>query len=270
MARQKKPEEPPAGAPAWMVSYGDMVTLVLTFFILMFAFSTVDVKKYQQIVNTMRGAMGGNVGVLEQGTSLDMAGEMTSTSNPSYDKVLKQLQKILDQEALKNEVEIRQNGRDITVSFKEKLFFLIGSADILPEALPILNEVGAVISEQHLEIRVEGHTCDIPIRTSKFPSNWELSAIRAVNVTRYLIEKVGLDAKKVSVAGYGQYRPMVPNTSNESRARNRRVDIVLLNAISGQKFNQPTGNVNQGHNDNQNSKGENNGRGEKSQGRTEN
>jgi chemotaxis protein MotB len=247
MLRRKKPGEQPPGCPAWMVTYGDMVTLVLTFFVLMFAFSTVDTLKYKQIVNSLRGAMGGNIGVLQDGTTLDMISEVTSTGSPSYDKVLKQLQMILDRQDMQDKVELRQNGRNIIVSFKEKLFFLIGSADILKEALPILNEVGVVIREQQLAIRVEGHTCDIPIRTPKFPSNWELSAIRAVNVSKYLIEKAGINPKKVSVAGYGQYRPMVPNTSKESRARNRRVDIVIINAITGDG------------DDNQKSKGEDNG-----------
>jgi chemotaxis protein MotB len=247
MLRRKKPDERPPGTPAWMVTYGDMVTLVLTFFVLMFAFSTVDTQKYKLIVNSLRGAMGGNIGVLQDGTTLDMISEVTSTGSPSYDKVLKQLQMILDRQDMQDKVELRQNGRNIIVSFKEKLFFRIGSADILKEALAILNEVGAVIREQRLAIRVEGHTCDIPIRTVKFPSNWELSAIRAVNVSKYLIEKAGLNPQKVSVAGYGQYRPMVANTSEEARARNRRVDIVIINAITSDGAK------------NQKSKGEDNG-----------
>jgi chemotaxis protein MotB len=255
MAKFRRREEHPPGSPAWMTTYGDMVTLVLTFFVLMFAFSTVDSQKYQQIVNSLRGAMGGNIGVLQQGTTLDMVGEMTTTGNPSYDRVLKQLQKILEQEVNKDKVELSQNGRNIIVSFKEKLFFKIGSADIRAEALPILNEVGKVIREQKLTMRVEGHSCDIPIRTVKFPSNWELSAIRAVNVSKYLIEKVQVAPQKVSVAGYGQYRPMVPNTSEANRARNRRVDIVLVNAILERNIKK------QDSNNNLNNKGESNGRG---------
>jgi chemotaxis protein MotB len=255
MAKFRRREEHPPGSPAWMTTYGDMVTLVLTFFVLMFAFSTVDSQKYQQIVNSLRGAMGGNIGVLQQGTTLDMVGEMTTTGNPSYDRVLKQLQKILEQEVNKDKVELSQNGRNIIVSFKEKLFFKIGSADIRAEALPILNEVGKVIREQKLTMRVEGHSCDIPIRTVKFPSNWELSAIRAVNVSKYLIEKVQVAPQKVSVAGYGQYRPMVPNTSEANRARNRRVDIVLVNAILDRNIKK------QDSNNNLNNKGESNGRG---------
>jgi chemotaxis protein MotB len=264
MARFKKPEDRPSGAPAWMTTYGDMMTLVLTFFVLMFAFSSIDSFKYQQIVNSLRGALGGNVGVLDQGTSLNMINEMTSTGSPSYDKVFRKLQKVLEQESNKDKVELRRNGKDIIVSFKEKLFFAIGSAKIKAEALPILNEVGAVIRKEQLGIRVEGHTCDIPIRTAKYPSNWELSAIRAVNVGKYLIENSALNPRMVAVSGYGQYRPMVPNTSPASRARNRRVDIVIVNALLNRS--RPNNEVNSHHNNNQNSKGGANGRGEQRQG----
>jgi chemotaxis protein MotB len=249
MARGKKPKEPPRGTPAWMVTYGDMMTLVLTFFVLLFAISSVDMQKYKKAVNSLRGALGGNVGVLEQGTALEPTGGVTGADN----QVLEQLQKILGKSDTKDKVEIRKNGKDIIVSFKEKLFFTIGSADILNEAIPLLTEVGTIIRDQQLAIRVEGHTCDIPIRNSKFPSNWELSAIRAVNVSKYLIEKVRLRPEKVSVAGYGQYRPMVANTSDEARARNRRVDLVILNAITNGDHNQ------QDSNNNSNSKGEDNG-----------
>lgn len=230
MPRKKKEDPPPPGAPLWMTTYGDMVTLVLTFFVLMFAFSTVDKQKYVQIVNSLRGAMGGNVGVLNQGTSVELTGQLVSINPPTYDKLLKQLQKILEKEMNREKVEIRGDGKEIVISFKEKLFFLIGSADILNEAFPILNEVGEVIRDQGLVVRIEGHTCDIPIRTTRFPSNWELSAIRAVNVGKYLIETIGVTPENVSIGAYSQYRPMVPNTSEENRARNRRVDIVITNA----------------------------------------
>ena len=230
MPRKKKVDPPPPGAPLWMGTYGDMVTLVLTFFVLLFAFSTVDKQKYVQIVNSLRGAMGGNVGVLNQGTAVDRTSELVGISPPNYDKVLKQLQKVLERDLNREKVEIRGDGKEIVVSFKEKLFFLIGSADILNEALPILNEVGEVIRDQGLVVRIEGHTCDIPIRTARFPSNWELSATRAANVGKYLIENIGVKPENISIGAYSQYRPMVPNTSEENRARNRRVDIVITNA----------------------------------------
>jgi chemotaxis protein MotB len=235
--RKKKADVPPPGAPLWMTTYGDMITLVLTFFILLFAFSSIDAQKYIQIANSLKGALGGNLGVLNTGSSVTPEGAMTSIAPTSYNQIMKQLKSILDKTQTKENVEVRGDGKEIIVSFKEKLFFRIGSADILKEALPVLSDVGAVIRDQKLIIRVEGHTCNIPIRTVRFPSNWELSAIRAVNVARYLIESIGIVPERLSVAAYGQYRPMVPNTSAENRARNRRVDIVITNINKNPNFN---------------------------------
>jgi chemotaxis protein MotB len=229
LLRKKKADAPQPGAPLWMCTYGDMVTLVLTFFILMFAFSSIDAQKYVQIANSLKGALGGNVGVLNTGSSVTPESTLTSISPPSYNQIMQQLKSILKETQTKENVEVRGDGEEIIVSFKEKLFFRIGSADILSEALPVLKDVGDVIRDQRLVIRVEGHTCNIPIKTPRFPSNWELSAIRAVNVSKYMIESVGVVPEQISVAAYGQYRPMVPNTSRENQARNRRVDIVITN-----------------------------------------
>lgn len=221
-----------------MLTYGDMVTLVLTFFVMLFAFSTIDKQKYVQIVSSLRSALGGGIGVLNGGTAVEISGIRGNLAAASYDQILQQLQRILGKETTRNNVEIRGDGKEITVSFKEKLFFLIGSADILDEALPLLNEVGEVIRDQGLTIRVEGHSCDLPISNAQYPSNWELSAIRAVNVSKYLIERVNVKPENISVAAYGQYRPMVPNTSAANRARNRRVDII----ITGDSFKKKTNN----------------------------
>lgn len=224
--RKKKAESPPPGAPGWMTTYGDMVTLLLTFFILMYAFSTIDSQKYVQISNSLKGALGGNVGVLNQGTSVEPKGSFTSIV--AAKKVFTQLQKVLNKKGLEGKVELSENAKGITISFKERLFFKLGSADILSEGYAILSEVGTILVEQPFPIRIEGHTCDLPIRSYKFPSNWELSAGRAVNVARYLTEKSGLNPVKISISAFSQYQPLVPNISEENRSRNRRVDIVIL------------------------------------------
>lgn len=223
--RKKKPPEP-QGTPAWMTTYGDMVTLLLTFFVLMYAFSTIDTQKYLQIANSLKGALGGNIGVLNQGISVERKSEFASVI--AARKVFDQLQKILSKKGLEGKIELSENEKGITISFKEKLFFNIGSADILSEGYLILTEVGSILAEQTFPIRIEGHTCDLPIRNNKFPSNWELSATRAVNVARFLTEKNNLNPTKVSISAFGQFKPLVPNTSEENRARNRRVDIVIL------------------------------------------
>lgn len=225
--RRRKPPENKGGAPGWMTTYGDMVTLLLTFFVMLYASSTIDTQKYIQIVNSLRGALGGNVGVLNNGASVQNIGDKT-TENLVYRRLLEQLTRVVSQRGLEGKVEISTTDEGIVLSFKERLFFRIGSADILIEAYSILNEVGTILKEHELPIRVEGHTCDLPIKNYKFPSNWELSAIRAINVVRYLIENSKIKPELISSAAYGQYRPIVENHNEENRARNRRVDIIII------------------------------------------
>lgn len=206
-----------------MVTYGDMVTLVLTFFVLLYSFSAIDAKKYIQISNSLKGALGGNVGVLNQGITVDDLGEVTNPAQVMFE----QLQKILSKKGLEGKVELSQTREGIVISFKERLFFRIASADILDDAYPVLNEVGSILKENTFPIRIEGHSCDLPIKNQRFPSNWELSSIRAVNVTKYLIDRIQIPPEQLSVAAYGPYRPLVPNTSEENRGKNRRVDIII-------------------------------------------
>ncbi len=208
-----------------MVTYGDMVTLVLTFFVLLYAFSSIDAKKYIQISNSLRGALGGNVGVLQHGITVDDIGELTTPSPAQL--MFQRLQSILNNKGLEGKVELSQTKEGIVISFKERLFFKIASADILEEAIPILDEVGAILKENTFPIRIEGHSCDLPISNYRFPSNWELSSIRAVNVTKYLIDHIKIPPEQLSVAAYGPYRPLVPNTSEQNREKNRRVDIII-------------------------------------------
>ena len=109
------------------------------------------------------------------------------------------------------------------------MFFDLGKANLKPEAVEILRKVAPTLRSLPNPLRVEGHTDDLPIRTSQFPSNWELSVHRATNVVRYLVEEEGFDPKKLSAAGYSEYRPLVPNNSDANRQINRRVDIIIMN-----------------------------------------
>ncbi|NLY74781.1 MAG: flagellar motor protein MotB [Firmicutes bacterium] len=223
---KKKPEESPPGAPVWMITYGDMVTLVLCFFVALFAFSTIDKQKYVQIAQSLRGALSGGEGVFRGQVSTSDTN--FNRYNQMFNQMYQELRRIIDNEELRGKAEITITERGITISFKEKLFFKIGSADILPEAFPILEQVGNVLKERAYPLRIEGHTCDLPINSVQFPSNWELSAIRAVRVSKHLINKVGYRPELISIAGYGEYQPLVPNINEENRAKNRRVDIVII------------------------------------------
>ncbi len=221
---KKKPDEPAPGAPLWNVTYGDMVTLVLCFFVALFAFSSIDSKKYQEMQLSLRAAFGGEGGVLTGSPSVFNAQIVPSPVEQMY----QELKKAVEDTKWKGKAEVTITERGITISFKEKLFFNIGSASITSEAYPVLESVGRILKARRYPLRVEGHTCDLPIRSAQFPSNWELSALRAINVAKFLINRVEFEPERISVAGYGQYHPLVPNDSEENRARNRRVDIVII------------------------------------------
>lgn len=125
-------------------------------------------------------------------------------------------------------VHVEYTERGVVIRFADRVLFDLGRADLKPEAVEILDQLVGLLRTVPNPVRVEGHTDDLPINNERFPSNWELSTARATNVIKYFIEKHGLDPTKFSAAGYGEYRPLVPNDSMENRALNRRVDIVLL------------------------------------------
>jgi chemotaxis protein MotB len=115
------------------------------------------------------------------------------------------------------------------ISVREAASFAVGKADLDPEAERLFHEIGVTLAEVPNAVRVEGHTDDVPISTTRFRSNWELSTARATSVVAYFVEHVGLAPDRLSAAGYGEFHPQVSNDSDHARAKNRRVDVVVLN-----------------------------------------
>lgn len=234
--RAQKGDESAPGAPLWMVTYSDMVTLLLAFFVLLFSFSSVDAKKFQQVVISMRGALG----VLEGSPSsspdslLDTSGMMEALGEHVADlqqmgQVESELRRTLDRLGLEQSVALTYEERGLVVRFMEGVLFDTGRADIRPDAVPVLEELAQTLVGLPNHIRVEGHTDNVPIRTARFPSNWELSVNRATSVIRYFLEHhEGFSPKRLSAAGYGEYRPIADNDTAPGRQQNRRVDIVVL------------------------------------------
>ena len=239
MRRRLQEEEEQEGAPGWMVSYADLTQLLLTFFILLFALSSVDAHKFRQAVISLQGALG----VLPAGTGVidvhDLPPAPPSLRPDEYgdaeiasmEKVKDVFQEYLYGRSLTGSVHLELTERGLVVSFMDKVLFDVGNAELRQEAREVLSEVAVILRDMPNDIRIEGHTCDLPIRTSKFPSNWELSTSRACAVLRYFIEETRLAPERFSAMGYGEYRPKVPNTDEFSRSLNRRVDVVILKDI---------------------------------------
>jgi chemotaxis protein MotB len=233
--RLTKTEDPPRTQP-WLTSYADMVTLLWTFFILLFAVSVLSAEKFDAAVRSYGSA----VGVMPVGgaTILPGGGGGTPLPDPMAAIVAMELEQLrvtgesfsreLAGAGLAGKVSVEMDERGLILRFADSVLFDLGSAELRPEATEALLFVGKMIKDLENPIRVEGHTDDWPISTEKFPSNWELSSGRAGSVVRFLIEKCGVREKQLQVAGYAEFRPIDTNETAEGRQRNRRVDIVIL------------------------------------------
>lgn len=228
MPRRKREQDVPAGSPLWMTTYSDMVTLLLAFFVLMFAFSSIDIQQFQRIMSAFQGSSG----VLDGGRTLTTADPFQEASSEVDFEHLYELQRqisaYLEYENLDDTVFLEMDERGLIIRFADQVFFDIGQAELKSEAREILRTIAPMLLELDNPIRVEGHTDNLPINTLQFPSNWELSTHRASRVIRYLVEQEGFDPNHLSAAGYGEFRPIRPNDTADNRSMNRRVDIVIL------------------------------------------
>lgn len=230
--RSKKVEEEPGddfpSSPAWMTTYSDMVTLLLTFFILMISFSTVNEIKFEQAALSLKGALG----VMKRFPSprRNMGLDITPDDMKRRQQVMNdvnEIQKKAEELGIRDQVHIKLTDEGLLIQLGDKVLFDLGKADLRPEAYPILDVVGQTMKGKASDVLVSGHTDNIPINTPEFPSNWELSTARALQVVKYLINKVGVEPQILGATGFSEYKPVVPNDSPENRQRNRRVEFLI-------------------------------------------
>lgn len=240
MAKFEKKQS--AGAPEWMATYGDLVTLLLCFFIMLFATSNVDSGKFDVLVQAFNPSIfeftGGDniVGVLDGDENKEMSEFLSEEL--VYQAELKGLETSLEQfikkEELEDSLEIIRDSDKITLRFSSSLLFESGKAVLKSDVKPYLNKISKTLPSDY-DIQIEGHTDNLPISNSQYASNWELSAFRGINVLKYLIDNCGIDSSRLSVAGYGEFRPIADNSTNEGRSKNRRVDIILFKQTTNEK-----------------------------------
>ncbi len=228
----------------WLITYADMITLLMAFFIMMYAMSVVDLKKFQDLSGAMGHVFGGaresspfpgevtggGASLLPGGTGLldgSMPGSVVGSASLA-NRITEQVKQNLPDD-LSDLVDVVHSDNRVTVRLKEaSVLFPLGRATRSSQARRILREIGAVLYDVPYSLRIEGHTCDLPIHTYEYPSNWELSATRAASVMAYLIRQARISPLRVSARGLGDTQPLVPNDLPSRRARNRRVDIVIL------------------------------------------
>ena len=217
-----------AGMMRWLLTYADMITLLMAFFIMMYSMSVLNQQKFRQAAESLRSEFGPQ---RPEATSGD-AGLMPDVSL-ALEKDVQSVEDRLREYAKKNDLEdlIRTTHRDrsLVISLaSDNLLFARGEAELRPPALAILDKIAGLLKGIPNAITVEGHTCNLPISTQRYPSNWELSGARACSVVRYLIAEKRLDAKRLAATGYADSRPIAPNDTEDGRVRNRRVNLVIL------------------------------------------
>jgi chemotaxis protein MotB len=267
LRRKKVNHEEEGGSERWLVSYADFITLLFAFFTTLYAISTVDAQKMGQMVVSMRSSF--DSAVFSQGSrtlslskgsggadsSSAMIQNHTVKGGPDVkERTLKELESLkessrkpilsgekamgrlkrsvetlLGAEVIKGKVRAHMESRGLVISLGEIGLFDSGSDQIKPEGKILLDTLATSLVSLGNYIRIEGHTDDVPIHNLRFPSNWELATARATAVIAHLISDFGIKPELISAAGYAEYRPCASNDTEEGKARNRRVDVVVLN-----------------------------------------
>lgn len=257
MKRRKARRTQSSGAPKWMVTYSDMVTLILVFFILLFSMSQIDLAKFEAISESFR-----NRNILEffpSAVPLDNPTEHTSTKESgkqtnefdtptqlpditdrdreteekdSLDVLLADVDRFLEDNDLNDVISANRTKRGVVLVLQESILFDSGEAEIIESGKPFLERVGSLLLEIPNNVKVEGHTDSRPISNFRYPSNWELSGARASSVIRHLITENEFAHERFSAVGYAETRPIVPNSSAANWSKNRRVEIVILEEAS--------------------------------------
>jgi chemotaxis protein MotB len=243
----------------WLVSYADFITLLFAFFVVLYASSQVDKRKaghlaeaikvaFQELgafnaSNAKTSGQGGRAVPIEDTQDVEndkLAAELGNIISPGKEKLAgaaetqslkdaqQEIQKALNPEIERHEVSMSMRPDGLAISLKEIGFFDSGTATIRPDALDAISRLAAVLKLRPENLRIEGHTDNVPIHNSRFASNWELSASRATEMIRMLITQYELDPGRLSASGYAEFHPIAANNTVLGRAQNRRVDIVIL------------------------------------------
>ncbi len=219
----------------WLVTYADLMTILLVFFVLLYTLAFFEKEKYKHAVETIKvqiekdANLFGLMELMEVPETMDTKITIEDiTGMHSKEKILfDKITKFARTSSQKQNISTRILDGKIIVSVKGKALFNSGSASLNSTAISIFNEIILILDDYpEYNINIKGHTDNIPIATKVFPSNWELSAVRATTVLKYLIAK-GINPKRLTATGFGMVMPLVPNTSKNNRAQNRRVEFVL-------------------------------------------
>lgn len=216
----------------WLLTYSDLITLLLIFFIVMYATCSVDSEKYKQLSQAMKGSFNNSYN-MPQDEDINNSNDEILSEEEMLTQVKSKVDKLVNDLELKGSITTSIQEKGLVITFNDTVLFNSGEANIKDDWKTKLISISKVLNGIDNYIRVEGHTDNVDIKTPYFNSNWQLSSIRAANVAEFLINDGNINPARLSAIGYGENRPVKSNDTEEGRTANRRVDILILNS----KFN---------------------------------
>ena len=238
MAKKKKHDEEEGNQERWLLTYADLITLLLGLFVILYSMSRVDLERFKSMGEALRTTFKGKPAMIMPkpgippvgggaGPYEDLVGGTYPDTSEAY-LTLKISEVLEDMADMAGGVSVEVEERGVVVHLTESIMFDLGKATLRPEAAKLLKDVTPVLVRSGRPLMIEGHTDNLPIKTHEFPSNWQLSATRAANVVHFLTTRTGVPENQISAAAYADQRPVAPNETEVGRQRNRRVDIVFL------------------------------------------
>lgn len=246
------------GRDRWLITYADLITLLLIFFVMMFAMSRLDTQKYEVITQSLQLTFKNGDSILEKGSGLTGDADKYTHKNPDTAKKpqengsaalsdrelafrkqeqdLQNLMQVISQyvkdNSLEDQIFVADQPQGISITLSDKFLFDAGRADLKQGSAPILDKLASLFKNLHTVISIEGHTDNLPIvYASKYKDNWELSGARALSVLRFFLDQQHLDSEGFQYAGYGETRPVGDNATEAGRQKNRRVEIIVLRQL---------------------------------------
>ena len=228
LTRRRRAAQDRPDPNGWQIVYTGFVLILLSFFIMLTSFASLQQSKITRFARAFSTA----VSVFQGGRNLEKGQTMINGRAGVVDKedkiaLLFEEVRQLGQDNSLAHVDLRKSGDGVVMTLSEKLLFASGEASLNPEAFPLIDAVGRIIKQINVPVEIQGHTDSRPIQTAHFPSNWELSTARAVNVLRHLIQYEKVDAQRVSAVGFAEFQPLVPDDNPGDMAKNRRVEVVF-------------------------------------------
>ena len=209
-------------ADRYLITYSDLITLLLGLFIILYAISNIDLNKYQKMMTAM-GSIFGNSGEIP--TLNETKRDVITTTT---EKLKDDLNTVIKRYNYNKSVSLEENERGVVLHILDDIMFASAQAELNDKSKQILHQLAMIIKDLPNDIRIEGHTDNIKINSALYPSNWHLSVNRALNTAYYLMENEGLSPEKLSIVGYSEFKPIADNSTAEGRLKNRRVDIVII------------------------------------------